>query len=56
MDAFDPDTKHLVDVHIVHGFWKNDDPRRMELIVRSGLAPLVIAQITDLCQIAGTSC
>ena len=56
MDAFDPDTRHLVDVHIVHGFWKNDDPRRMELIVRSGLAPLVIAQITDLCQIAGTSC
>ncbi|PHH83724.1 hypothetical protein CDD83_2934 [Cordyceps sp. RAO-2017] len=31
MDALDPDTRHLVDVHIVHGFWKADDPRRMEL-------------------------
>lgn len=33
MDAFDPDTRHLVKVHIVHGFWKQDDPRRQLLSV-----------------------
>ncbi|KAM4056811.1 tyrosyl-DNA phosphodiesterase domain-containing protein [Hirsutella rhossiliensis] len=31
MNAFDPDTRHLVKVHIVHGFWKSDDPRRLML-------------------------
>lgn len=33
MDAFDPDTRHLVDVHIVHGFWKSADPHRLMLSV-----------------------
>ncbi|KPM38883.1 hypothetical protein AK830_g7674 [Neonectria ditissima] len=31
MDAFDPDTKHLVDVHVVHGFWKHEDSNRVNL-------------------------
>ncbi|EQL00325.1 tyrosyl-DNA phosphodiesterase 1 [Ophiocordyceps sinensis CO18] len=31
MDAFDPDIRHLVKVHIVHGFWKTDDPNRLML-------------------------
>ncbi|KND93243.1 putative tyrosyl-DNA phosphodiesterase [Tolypocladium ophioglossoides CBS 100239] len=33
MDAFDPDTRHLVKVHVVHGFWKQEDPRRLMLSV-----------------------
>lgn len=33
MEAFDPDTRHLVKVHVVHGFWKQEDPNRQELIV-----------------------
>ncbi|KFA72733.1 hypothetical protein S40288_06136 [Stachybotrys chartarum IBT 40288] len=31
MEAFDPDTRHLVKVHIVHGFWKREEPRRSML-------------------------
>ncbi|KAG6001493.1 hypothetical protein E4U54_001077, partial [Claviceps lovelessii] len=31
MNAFDPDTRHLVDVHVVHGFWKREDPQRLAL-------------------------
>lgn len=33
MNAFDPDTRHLVDVHLVHGFWKREDENRIELEV-----------------------
>ncbi|KAJ4020645.1 hypothetical protein NW766_002134 [Fusarium irregulare] len=31
MNAFDPDTRHLVDVHLVHGFWKREDENRIDL-------------------------
>ncbi|KAK0637106.1 tyrosyl-DNA phosphodiesterase-domain-containing protein [Bombardia bombarda] len=31
MAHFDPDVRHLVKVHIVHGFWKREDPQRLEL-------------------------
>ena len=34
MDAFDPDVRDLVKVHVVHGFWKNDDSSRINLKVR----------------------
>ena len=33
MNAFDPDTRHLVDVHLVHGFWKREDENRIDLEV-----------------------
>lgn len=31
MNAFDPDTRHLVKVHVVHGFWKQEDLNRLAL-------------------------
>lgn len=36
MDAFDADTRHLVKVHVVHGFWKHEDPNRLALVVSAG--------------------
>lgn len=33
MNAFDPDTRHLVKVHVVHGFWKHEDANRQALAV-----------------------
>ena len=34
MEAFDPDTRGLVSVNIVHGFWRQDDPNRQAISVR----------------------
>lgn len=34
MEAFDSDTRGLVSVHVVHGFWKQEDPSRLDLLVR----------------------
>ncbi|KAK4157314.1 putative tyrosyl-DNA phosphodiesterase [Chaetomidium leptoderma] len=31
MAAFDDDVRHMVKVHVVHGFWKREDPNRLEL-------------------------
>ncbi|KAF9870321.1 tyrosyl-dna phosphodiesterase [Colletotrichum karsti] len=31
MSHFDDDTKNLVKVHVVHGFWKKEDPNRLAL-------------------------
>ncbi len=33
MDAFDEDVRNLVKVHVIHGFWKNEDPSRLHLKV-----------------------
>jgi hypothetical protein len=30
---FDDDVRDLVKVRVVHGFWKNDDERRINLLV-----------------------
>lgn len=38
MKHFDEDTRHLVKVHIIHGFWKREDPNRLSLQV-SGAVP-----------------
>lgn len=40
MRAFDADARHLVKVHVIHGFWKTEDPRRRTLSVRARQAPL----------------
>jgi len=37
MNAFDEDVRSLVKVHVVHGFWKQEDPSRHQLQV--GLGP-----------------
>ncbi|KXH47194.1 tyrosyl-DNA phosphodiesterase [Colletotrichum simmondsii] len=31
MSHFDEDTKNLVKVHVIHGFWKREDPNRIAL-------------------------
>ncbi|KAK0704238.1 tyrosyl-DNA phosphodiesterase I [Apiosordaria backusii] len=31
MSAFDEDVRNLVKVHVVHGFWKREDPNRLAL-------------------------
>jgi tyrosyl-DNA phosphodiesterase-1 len=33
MAAFDRDIRHLVKVHVVHGFWKREDQSRLALQV-----------------------
>lgn len=33
MDAFDSDVKDLVKVHVIHGFWKQEDEHRLRLKV-----------------------
>jgi len=37
MDAFDPDVRDIVKVHVIHGFWKNEDQTRLALKVRPNL-------------------
>lgn len=48
MDAFDADVRHLVKVHIVHGFWKNEDPNRLQLTVRSSHYSLASRGVTQV--------
>lgn len=38
MDAFDPDVKDLVNVHVIHGFWKKEDTSRQNLKVCTGIS------------------
>jgi tyrosyl-DNA phosphodiesterase 1 len=33
MDAFDEDVRDLVKVHVIHGFWKQEDANRRNLMV-----------------------
>jgi hypothetical protein len=30
---FDEDVRDLVQIHVIHGFWKSEDPSRLELMV-----------------------
>ncbi|QUC17203.1 uncharacterized protein UV8b_01444 [Ustilaginoidea virens] len=51
MDAFDPDTRHLVDVHVVHGFWKQEDLNRATISVeaaRHGNVKLHVAPMPEM--------
>jgi tyrosyl-DNA phosphodiesterase-1 len=40
MAAFDQDVRHLIKVHVVHGFWKREDPSRLELQVGASTTSL----------------
>ena len=37
MDAFDEDVRDLVKVHVIHGFWKQEDASRLNLVVSGSL-------------------
>jgi len=45
MDAFDEDVRDLVKVHVIHGFWKQEDASRKSLIV-SNLLDLYLSNNT----------
>jgi hypothetical protein len=51
MEAFDNDIRELVKVHVVHGFWKNEDPQRLhlkvEVILKTCEARLIIDCLID---------
>ncbi len=47
MAAFDPDVRHLVKVHVVHGFWKREDLSRAELQVGWSLSSCSSEQISS---------
>ncbi|KAG5927930.1 hypothetical protein E4U42_001522 [Claviceps africana] len=54
MDAFDPDTRHLVDVHVVHGFWKRDDPQRRALSLSASAYNNVKLHVAPMPEMFGT--
>jgi tyrosyl-DNA phosphodiesterase-1 len=33
IDAFDPDVQELVKVHVIHGFWKHEDGKYLQVIL-----------------------
>ncbi|KAK2606070.1 hypothetical protein QQS21_003465, partial [Conoideocrella luteorostrata] len=54
MDAFDPDTKHLVKIHVVHGFWKSEDPHRMALSMDASTFENVQLHVAPMPEMFGT--
>ncbi|EXV01833.1 tyrosyl-DNA phosphodiesterase family protein [Metarhizium robertsii] len=54
MDAFDQDTRHLVNVHVVHGFWKRDDPHRLALTAESSGFDNVKLHVAPMPEMFGT--
>lgn len=51
MNAFDEDIRDLVQVHVIHGFWKNEDPQRLHLTVSLHFTERFndYESVTDLC-------
>ncbi|KAF4126767.1 multidrug resistance protein, MATE family [Geosmithia morbida] len=54
MNAFDPDTRHLVKVHVVHGFWKQEDPSRLDLMQEASRYPNVELHAAFMPEMFGT--
>ncbi|KAF4339156.1 hypothetical protein FBEOM_6976 [Fusarium beomiforme] len=54
MDAFDPDTRHLVKVHLVHGFWKREDENRTALENEAANFENVKIHIAPMSEMFGT--
>ncbi|RBR16791.1 hypothetical protein FVER53590_06135 [Fusarium verticillioides] len=54
MDSFDPDTRHLVKVHLVHGFWKREDVNRIALETAASEFENVKIHIAPMPEMFGT--
>ncbi|OLN97402.1 putative tyrosyl-DNA phosphodiesterase [Colletotrichum chlorophyti] len=54
MSHFDEDTKNLVKVHVVHGFWKREDPNRLALQEEAKAYPNVELHGAYMPEIFGT--
>ncbi|RCI09508.1 hypothetical protein L249_4087 [Ophiocordyceps polyrhachis-furcata BCC 54312] len=54
MNAFDPDIRHAIDVHIVHGFWKSDDANRLALAQEAAQFPNVRLHVAPMPEMFGT--
>ncbi|KAL2135750.1 hypothetical protein VTI74DRAFT_7120 [Chaetomium olivicolor] len=54
MSAFDQDIRHLVKVHVVHGFWKKEDPSRLALQETASRYPNVTLHNAFLPEMFGT--
>lgn len=56
MSHFDEDTRSLVKVHIVHGFWKREDPNRLALGVSAlSIFPCLYISGRSVCMLCCTS-
>jgi hypothetical protein len=47
MDAFDEDVRDIVKVHVVHGFWKQEDASRRVLKVSTFLYVVSLRSISN---------
>ena len=54
MSAFDEDTRHLVKAHVVHGFWKHEDPSRLALHEQAARYPNVTLHAAYMPEMFGT--
>lgn len=54
MESFDPDTRHLTKVHVVHGFWKQEDPNRLALAEEASRFPNVQLHVAPMPEMFGT--
>ncbi|KAL3955618.1 hypothetical protein ACCO45_011181 [Purpureocillium lilacinum] len=54
MSAFDADTKHLVKVHVVHGFWKREDTNRLILAQEASKFSNVQLHVAPMPEMFGT--
>ncbi|KAK1965697.1 tyrosyl-DNA phosphodiesterase [Colletotrichum sublineola] len=54
MSHFDVDTRDLVKVHVVHGFWKRDDPNRLVLQKEAEAYPNVELHCAFMPEMFGT--
>ena len=54
MDAFDSDIRNLVKVHVIHGFWKSEDPLRLKLKTQASKYPNITLHSAYMPEIFGT--
>ncbi|KAK3324704.1 tyrosyl-DNA phosphodiesterase-domain-containing protein [Cercophora scortea] len=54
MASFDSDVRHLIKVHVVHGFWKREDANRLALQTQASRYPNVSLHAAFLPEMFGT--